>query len=230
MKEERKHTRTQFQIDRIAFFSDAVIAIAITLMVLEIKIPEIGKSITFNQFLEKYSSSLILHIIALLIGFITIGSIWMRHHELFEHIINYNKKLTKINLYFLFSVTLLPISISFLFTENEPLLLPRFCYFTNLLLVNFLFYLMVALIFNKKYNFSGIKDIVEIKKIKIFSLIDVLIFLIVILISIISINGVLPTLPFIIAGIIKHILNKKWKAKNISMGLFFYLNVYLLTC
>src|SRR4051812_9529408 len=188
MNQEQKHTRTQFQIDRIAFFSDAIIAIAITLMVLEIKIPELGKSITFKQFLEQYSLSLTLHIIALLIGFITIGDIWMRHHELFEHIINYNKKLTKINLYFLFSVTLLPISISFLFTENEPVLLPRFCYFTNLLLVNFLFYLMVALVFNKNYSFSSVKNKVEIKKIKTFSLIDALIFLIVMFISIININ------------------------------------------
>lgn len=214
MKEAQKHTRTQFQIDRIAFFSDAVIAIAVTLMVLEIKIPELGKSITFKQFLEQYSFSLTLHIIALLIGFITIGNIWMHHHELFGHIINYNKKLTIINLYFLFSVTLLPISISFLFTENEPPLLPRYCYFANLLLVNFLFYLMVALIFNKNYNFSSIKDKVEIKKIKIFSLIDVLIFLLVQVISIINLNEVFLPLPFIIAVIIKRILNRKWKPKN----------------
>jgi uncharacterized membrane protein len=37
------HSRTQFQIDRIAFFSDAVIAIALTLMILEIKIPELKR-------------------------------------------------------------------------------------------------------------------------------------------------------------------------------------------
>lgn len=132
----------------------------------------------------------------MLIGFITIGNLWMRHHELFEHIINYNKKLTKTNLYFLFSVTLLPVSISFLFTQNEPLLLQRFCYFVNILLVNFLFYLMVLLIFNKKYNFSIIKDRVEIKKIKIFSLIDVLTFLLVIIISSINVNWFLYPLLF----------------------------------
>ena len=100
---ETKHNRTQFQVDRIAFFSDAVIAIAITLMVLEVKIPELGKDITVRQIFEKYTENIVLHILALLIGFIVIGNLWMRHHELFEHIINYNKKLVRINLYFLFS-------------------------------------------------------------------------------------------------------------------------------
>jgi len=200
MKQEQKHSRTQFQIDRIAFFSDALIAIAITLMVLEIKILELGTSITFGQFWEQYSFSVTLHIIALLIGFITIGNIWMHHHDLFGHIINYNKKLTRINLYFLFSVTLLPISISFLFTENEPPLLPRFCYFTNLLLVNLLFYLMVVLIFSKHYNFSSIKDRVEIKRIKMFSLIDALIILLVLVISVINVNEFFCRFPLLFRG------------------------------
>ena len=59
---EGEHNRTQFQIDRIAFFSDAVIAIALTLMILEIKIPEMGKDISLQMILKTYGWGMILHI------------------------------------------------------------------------------------------------------------------------------------------------------------------------
>ena len=150
---ETKHNRTQFQIDRVAFFSDAVIAIAITLMVLEIKIPELGKNITFSQILKQYAESLVLHALALLIGFMTIGNLWMRHHELFEHITNYNKTLVKFNLYFLFTVTLLPITISFLFTANQPHQLQMVFYFLNLFLCSLSYSLILVVIFHKKIIF-----------------------------------------------------------------------------
>jgi uncharacterized membrane protein len=209
---ETSHNRTQFQIDRIAFFSDAVIAIAITLMVLEIKIPEMGKEITFQQILKQYSESIILHTLALMIGFITIGNLWMRHHELFEHIINYNKSLTKFNLYFLFTVSLLPITISFLFTENEPLQLQKFCYFTNLLLVNFFYYLILVVIFKKKNNFSSVTDRNEIRKIKTSSLIDMLVLLMVLILSIINVSWFY--VPFFIPGVIKAVSKRISKRKN----------------
>jgi uncharacterized membrane protein len=77
-----EHRRTQSQIDRIAFFSDAVIAIAITLMILEIKIPPPGKNSTYNEILSKYGANLILHLVALLISYITIGNLWMRHQRM----------------------------------------------------------------------------------------------------------------------------------------------------
>jgi uncharacterized membrane protein len=154
---ETEHKRTQFQIDRIAFFSDAVIAIAITLMILEIKIPELGKNITFQQMFKQYGESIILHMLALFVGFITIGNLWMRHHELYEHITDYNKRLVKINLYFLFTIMLLPITISFLFTDNEPPQLQLLFYFFNLFLCSLSYSLMLLVIFHKKNNFSRVQ-------------------------------------------------------------------------
>ena len=164
---DAEHNRTQFQIDRIAFFSDAVIAIALTLMILEIKIPEMGKDITLLGILHKYGWSIVLHMIALFVGFWTIGNLWIRHHQLFEHIINYNEKMIRFNLYFLFSVMLLPISIQFLFSANEP---PRFrllCYFFNLSFTIFTYSLLIRYIFSKKNNFSSIRDKQKIDKLKL---------------------------------------------------------------
>jgi uncharacterized membrane protein len=161
-----EHNRTQFQIDRIAFFSDAVIAIALTLMVLEIKIPEMGKTISFQQILDRYGWSVVLHTIALFVGFSTIGNLWMRHHQLFEHIVNYNDRMIRINLYFLFSVMLLPISIQFLFASNEPIHYQLIVYFSNLFFSSFSYSLLVLEIFHKKNNFSSIQSRQKIFKVK----------------------------------------------------------------
>jgi len=163
---EAEHNRTQFQIDRIAFFSDAVIAIAMTLMILEIKIPELGKDITLPVILHTYGWSMVLHTVALLVGFLTIGNLWIRHHQLFEHIINYNDSMIRINLYFLFSVMLLPISIQFLFTANEPMRFQLLCYFFNLSFTIFTYSMLMRYIFSKKNNFSSIKDKQKIDRLK----------------------------------------------------------------
>ena len=167
---EAEHNRTQFQIDRVAFFSDAVIAIALTLMILEIKIPEMGKDISLQMILKTYGWSMFLHVVALLVGFLTIGNLWIRHHQLFEHIINYNETMIRINLYFLFSVLLLPISIQFLFTANEPLRFQLLCYFFNLSFTIFTYGLLIRYIFSKKNNFSSIRDKQKIGKLKLNSL------------------------------------------------------------
>jgi len=164
---EAEHNRTQFQIDRIAFFSDAVIAIALTLMILEIKIPELGKDITLQLILNKYGWSIFLNTVALFVGFSTIGNLWIRHHQLFEHIVNYNESMIRINLYFLFSVMLLPISIQFLFASNEPIHFQLLLYFFNLSFSGFTYSLLVRYIFSKKNNFSSIKEKQKIFKLKL---------------------------------------------------------------
>ncbi len=162
-----EHTRVQFQIDRIAFFSDAVIAIALTLMVLEIKIPEIGKDTSFIQMIHQYGSSILIHTMALLVGFVGIGNLWMKHHELFEHIANYNKRFVRVNLYFLFTIMLLPsYSFPFLFESNEPMHLQLLFYFINLSLCSFTYSRMVVLIYSKKNNFSSLKNVFLIRDIK----------------------------------------------------------------
>jgi uncharacterized membrane protein len=163
---EAEHNRTQFQIDRIAFFSDAVIAIALTLMILEIKIPEMGKEITFPQIIKQYGVTMGLHTIALFVGFSTIGNLWIRHHELFEHIVNYNERMIRINLYFLFSIMLLPISIQFLFAANEPAHFQLLFYFFNLCFCSIAYSLIVFVIFSKKNNFSSIRDRQKISKLR----------------------------------------------------------------
>ena len=207
---ETAHTRTQFQIDRIAFFSDAVIAIGLTLMVLEIKIPELGKTITFKEMIKAYGFSMLLHTLALLMGFLTIGNLWIRHHALFEHVINYNERLIRTNLFFLLTIMLLPISISFLFASNEPQHLQLTFYFINLFLCSFTYSLMLLVIFHKKNNFYSIKDDDKIKKLKNNSYAGSLAFLIVTVLVLMNISWFY--LGFFIIPIVNIISKRRSKA------------------
>lgn len=148
--------RTQFQIDRVAFFSDAVIAIALTMMVLEIRIPTLGTKATLYQILATRGQSLILQLVALFICFLTIGRLWIKHHELFEHIINYNLILIRTNLYFLFSVMLLPITISFLLSSNNPPQLKGILFMSNIFFTNLTYLILMKVVYHPDRRFSAL--------------------------------------------------------------------------
>ena len=98
-----KHPKQDFQVERLAFFSDAVFAIVITLLIIEFKIPTVTKDSTLASVWEQIYH-LKSHLFALLITFMLIVVYWSRHHLLFKHIHNYNKQIVIANM-----VTLLPI-------------------------------------------------------------------------------------------------------------------------
>lgn len=102
---------TEMGLERIVFFSDAVIAIAITLLALEIRLPEeaIAPSELTARLLELYPSYL-----TFFISFFVIGMFWMSHHRMFEYIHSYDRGLIWINLVFLFLVAFIPFPTSVL--------------------------------------------------------------------------------------------------------------------
>ena len=84
--------RKEFQLDRLILFSDAVFAIAITLLVIEIKIPEIDNDVSDKALLHE-----LVHLIPKFVGFIVsfmlIGLYWSVHHRMFGFVTNFNRKL-----------------------------------------------------------------------------------------------------------------------------------------
>ena len=103
--------RTESGLERIIFFSDAVIAIAITLLALEIRLPEeaIAPSELTAQLL-----ALIPRYLTYFISFFVIGLFWMSHHHMFEYIQTYDRGLIWINLIFLSLVAFIPFPTSVL--------------------------------------------------------------------------------------------------------------------
>lgn len=102
--------KQEFQLERIIFFSDAVFAIAITLLIIDIRIPfQTGMD---NANLLQAVAGKIPELIGFITSFFFIGSYWVIHHKLFGYVVRFDVRLIWINLLFLFSVVLLPFTTS----------------------------------------------------------------------------------------------------------------------
>jgi uncharacterized membrane protein len=89
---------------RIESFSDGVFAIAITLLILDIHVPQVTENVSLMQALfNQWTSSL-----AFLIGFFTILICWINHHYMFQHIYRSNSMFLLINGFKLLVVTVTP--------------------------------------------------------------------------------------------------------------------------
>jgi uncharacterized membrane protein len=79
----RDEIKTEFQLERMILFSDAVFAIVITLMAIEIKIPESNEKL--NQVtLLKSVAHLVPTIASYMVSFFFIGRIWYEHLKIFS--------------------------------------------------------------------------------------------------------------------------------------------------
>ena len=128
-------SRTQFQLERFLFFSDGVFAICITLLVIEIKVPNRDElHIYTDANLWNYLSHNSLKFFGFLISFGIIGHYWSVHHRIFGYAQNYTTSLIWINLGFLFSVVLLPFSSGLLgeYAADTNMLLPYAVYVANM--------------------------------------------------------------------------------------------------
>src|SRR5215472_5956602 len=93
----------QTETSRIEAFSDGMFAIAITLLILEIKVPAPGAGGLGKALLQQWPSYL-----AFLLSFFYIGVMWMNHHRMFTHIRRSNDTLLILNLLLLLGVTAVP--------------------------------------------------------------------------------------------------------------------------
>jgi uncharacterized membrane protein len=101
--------RTELGLERLIFFSDAVIAIAITLLVLDLRLPEVAAQPLAAQ-LESLGSSFL----SFFMSFAVIGLFWEAHRRLFGYIERYDRTLLWLNLLFLLFIVFLPFPTSVL--------------------------------------------------------------------------------------------------------------------
>jgi uncharacterized membrane protein len=108
MIDAQSEARKKFQLERMILFSDAVFAIAITLLIIEIKLPELSGAEVSEDGVLRGLFSLLPKFIGFLVSFFLIGMYWTRHHTLFGYVVGYTQKLLWLNLIFLLSIVLMP--------------------------------------------------------------------------------------------------------------------------
>jgi len=94
---------------RVEAFSDGVFAIAITLLILEIRVPQPSAGPLGPQLARQWPSYL-----SFFISFAFIGIMWINHHRLFTHIRRSDNTLLLLNLLLLLGITFVPFPTSVL--------------------------------------------------------------------------------------------------------------------
>jgi uncharacterized membrane protein len=104
-------------LERTVFFSDAVIAIAITLLVLDIRLPDVP--LTDPTALRDALIALWPKYFAYALSFLVVGSFWMGHTQKFRLIRRYDATLAWINLLFLMTIGFVPFASSVLSSHEN---------------------------------------------------------------------------------------------------------------
>jgi uncharacterized membrane protein len=87
---------------RLEAFSDGVLAIAATLLVLELHVPNVGDDLAATLLAQWPSYA------AYVVSFATIGIIWVNHHALFANVRQVDRRLLFLNLLLLMVVSVIP--------------------------------------------------------------------------------------------------------------------------
>lgn len=106
----------QIATTRMETFSDGVIAIIITIMVLELKLPVFGTDDTSIE-IERHLLKLTPYLLAYLFSFMMIGIYWTNHHHLFHLLENTDEGLLWLNMAFLFCISLIPLATALIGTN-----------------------------------------------------------------------------------------------------------------
>ncbi|HEX5024137.1 MAG TPA: TMEM175 family protein [Agriterribacter sp.] len=134
-------SRTQFQVERFILFSDGIFAICITLLVIEIKVPNREElNIYTDAGLWHYLSHHSLKFLGFFISFGIIGHYWSVHHRIFGYVKNYTISLVWLNLGFLMTIVLLPFSSGLLgeYGADTHMVLPYAVYVANMCFTGFM--------------------------------------------------------------------------------------------
>jgi uncharacterized membrane protein len=105
-REGKRREENEIEFSRIVAFSDGVFAIAITLLVLNLSVPEHVRdgelgTVLWNQHQDLFAYAL---------SFAVIGRFWVIHHRFFGEVTGFDSRLIGLNLFYLAWIVLIPFS------------------------------------------------------------------------------------------------------------------------
>ncbi len=104
---------TDLGLERLIFFSDAVFAIVITLLALDIRLPAIAQQLNDADVVNNLTA-ITPKFLAYFLSFFIIGSYWAGHHRQFNLVKRYDRLLLWLNLTLLAFIGLVPFATSLL--------------------------------------------------------------------------------------------------------------------
>jgi uncharacterized membrane protein len=101
-------------VERLSLFSDAVAAIAITLLALDLPVPG-GVTVSALWSSVRHSGT---SYVAFLISFAVIAVAWAHHHDLFRYVIDVDARVRQLNTAWLLAIVLTPFATKLLTTRG----------------------------------------------------------------------------------------------------------------
>ncbi|MEP7252291.1 MAG: TMEM175 family protein [Ginsengibacter sp.] len=149
MSGQQNDIHKEFELERMILFSDAVFAIAITLLIIEIKFPEVPESATNAEIKELFKPVLI-RFLGFILSFFFIGVMWSRHLKIFKYLKRYDNGVIIRNLVFIFFIVCFPFTASGL-TEHirEHFIFPIVLYVSNIACVMIAQLLLCSYLFRR---------------------------------------------------------------------------------
>jgi uncharacterized membrane protein len=98
---------TERSSDRLIFFSDSVMAVAVTLLVLDVRLPVEAAGLGERE-LQSAILETLPRIYAYVLSFVVVGVFWTSHHQKFGHIPRIDGPLNWLNVLFLLIIGLVP--------------------------------------------------------------------------------------------------------------------------
>jgi uncharacterized membrane protein len=102
-------------IDRLIFFSDAVVAIAITLLAIDLPVP-VGHTVSQLWASVRHNAG---HYAAFVISFLAISAAWSHHHDIFGYARRTDPRLRTLNTAWLFMIILNPFATRLLTSQGN---------------------------------------------------------------------------------------------------------------
>ena len=138
--------------NRLEAFSDGVLAIIITIMVLEMKAPE---EASFEAL-----ASIIPVFVSYLMSFIYLGIYWNNHHHLLQVVKKVNGGILWANLYLLFWLSLIPFVTSWI-GESQPEAIPVALYGAVLLMSSIAYRILEVTLLRHDKNNSSLRQAIH---------------------------------------------------------------------
>jgi uncharacterized membrane protein len=139
---------------RLEAFYDAIIAIIVTVLVLELPQPASASIASLWAIRTSY--------FAYLISFLVCVNLWQYHHVIYQHVEKINAKIIWLNILLLLIVSIIPYLTTFV--ANNPFsLLTQVLYGVDFVLINFVLFVMARLLIRINPDEGYLKDALDVK-------------------------------------------------------------------